>query len=80
MRALPVAGADGGSGAQHEALHRPSDRVACRLDAATARCFYVPARELGPGMNTLTLRLLPARDGQRRGIRMAAEFEAPDST
>jgi PD-(D/E)XK endonuclease len=38
------------------------------------RCFYLPATELGAGMNYLTLRLSPSRNNQVRGIRMAARY------
>jgi hypothetical protein len=44
--------------------------------ATTTRCYYVPAAELGTGLNTITLRLTPARNGQRRGIRVAADYAA----
>ena len=46
-------------------------------DAATQRCFYIPAAELGAGMNMLHLRLEPARNNQRLGIRYAAGYESP---
>ena len=38
------------------------------------RCFYVPASELGTGMNHLSLRLRPSRNNQIRGIRMAEHY------
>jgi hypothetical protein len=38
------------------------------------RCFYVPASELGTGMNHLTLRLRPTRNNQIRGIRLAERY------
>jgi hypothetical protein len=38
------------------------------------RCFYVPAAELGAGMNHLSLRLRPSRNNQIRGIRMAERY------
>jgi hypothetical protein len=38
------------------------------------RCFYVPASELGTGMNVLALRLTPTRNGQVRRIRMAEHY------
>ena len=38
------------------------------------RCFYVPASELGTGMNILALRLTPTRNGQVRRIRMAEHY------
>lgn len=37
-------------------------------------CFYIPAAELGEGMSTFTLRLAPARNNQRRGVRMAGDY------
>jgi hypothetical protein len=43
-------------------------------DAMLDRCFYVPAAELGNGMNMLTLRVSPARNGQLRGIRHAEQY------
>jgi PD-(D/E)XK endonuclease len=43
-------------------------------DAATDRCLYVPAAELGAGMNHLSLRLRPSRNNQVRGIRMAERY------
>jgi hypothetical protein len=48
-------------------------------DCTSERCFYCPSRELGPGGRaTLTLRLRPARNGQRRGIRSAEDYAEPD--
>ena len=38
------------------------------------RCFYVPAAELGAGMNLITLRLHPSRNNQIRGIRLAEHY------
>ena len=46
-------------------------------DATTGRCFYIPATELGTGMNLIHLRLTEARNGQRRGIRFANDYSAP---
>jgi PD-(D/E)XK endonuclease len=43
-------------------------------DASLDRCFYVPAAELGAGMNHLTLRLSPSRNNQVRGIRPAERY------
>jgi PD-(D/E)XK nuclease superfamily protein len=43
-------------------------------DAATSRCYYIPADALGEGMSTLTLRLTPARNGQILGVRAAADY------
>lgn len=45
-------------------------------DATTGRCYYVPAAELGAGQNTITLRLAPARNGQRARTRLASEYAA----
>lgn len=48
-------------------------------DCTSERCFYCPSRELGPaGRATLTLRLQPARNGQRIGIRNAEDYVDPD--
>ena len=43
-------------------------------DATTERCYYVPAAELGDGMNTLHLRLAAARNNQHRRIRFASSY------
>jgi PD-(D/E)XK endonuclease len=43
-------------------------------DATLDRCFYVPATELGAGMNLMTLRLSPSRNNQVRGIRPAERY------
>ena len=43
-------------------------------DAGLDRCFYVPASELGAGMNHLSLRLSPTRNNQVRGIRLAERY------
>lgn len=45
-------------------------------DAASAHCFYVPASELAAGRAELRLRVTPARNGQRRGIRNAVDYAA----
>ena len=47
-------------------------------DCTTERCYYLPSRELGAGRALLTLRLQPARNGQRIGIRDADDYTAPD--
>jgi PD-(D/E)XK nuclease superfamily protein len=48
-------------------------------DCTSERCFYCPSSELGTaGRATLTLRLQPARNGQRMGIRNAEDYAAPD--
>jgi hypothetical protein len=43
-------------------------------DATSGRCFYVPASELTGGRSELRLRVAAARNGQRRGIRPAADY------
>ena len=45
-------------------------------DRTTDRCFYVPAQELGRGRAILHLRLTPARNNQRAGVRFADEFRS----
>jgi hypothetical protein len=48
-------------------------------DCTTERCYYLPSRELGAGGRALlTLRLQPARNGQRIGIRDAEDYTEPD--
>jgi PD-(D/E)XK endonuclease len=37
-------------------------------------CYYVPAAELGEGRSRLSLRLAPAANNQRRGIRTAGDY------
>ncbi len=49
-------------------------------DLTSDGCYYVPAVELGDGRNMLSLRLTPALNNQRAGIRFAedyASFEGP---
>jgi PD-(D/E)XK endonuclease len=43
-------------------------------DATMDRCYYVPATDLGAGMNLLTLRLSPTRNNQVQGIRLAERY------
>jgi hypothetical protein len=38
------------------------------------RCFYIPATELGTGMNILHLRLVPTLNKQERRIRLADRY------
>jgi Holliday junction resolvase-like predicted endonuclease len=47
-------------------------------DRTSDRCYYLPARELGTGRSMLHLRLVPARNGQRIGVRDAGEYVDPD--
>jgi hypothetical protein len=43
----------------------------------TDRCYYVSATELKDGRDELSLRLRPTRNGQRVGIRHAADYRNP---
>jgi hypothetical protein len=43
-------------------------------DAASGRCYYIPAELLGSGRTLISLRLTPARNNQRLGTRDAADF------
>jgi hypothetical protein len=45
-------------------------------DATLDRCFDVPASELGTGRKALNLRLVPALNGQVRGIHLAERYSA----
>ena len=47
-------------------------------DATSERCYYCPSSELGSGRSELSLRLTPARNGQRLGIREAAAYMDPE--
>jgi hypothetical protein len=43
-------------------------------DATSDRCYYVPAAQLGDGMNVMHLRLQPTRNNQQRRIRYARDY------
>lgn len=47
-------------------------------DRTSDRCYYCPASELGSGRSDLRLRLTPALNGQRVGIRPAADYVDPE--
>ena len=47
-------------------------------DRTTDCCYYCPASELGSGRCELSLRLTPARNGQRVGIRNAGDYLEPE--
>jgi hypothetical protein len=48
-------------------------------DSTSERCFYCPSWELGAaGRNLMHLRLQPARNNQRVGIRNAEDYADPD--
>lgn len=47
-------------------------------DRTTDRCYYLPSSELGSGRCEATLRLAPARNGQRIGIRDASDYTDPE--
>jgi hypothetical protein len=45
------------------------------FDSTTRECFYIPSSELGErGRACITLRLRPARNNQRAGLRLAAHY------
>jgi PD-(D/E)XK endonuclease len=46
-------------------------------DSTTEQIFYIPAAELGDGVNVLHLRLTPALNNQRARIRMADQYRVP---
>jgi len=43
-------------------------------DSVSDRCYYVPAAELADDRNRILLRLTPALNNQRLGIRPAADY------
>lgn len=43
-------------------------------DATTERCYYVPAVELGAGRYLMSLRLVPTRNNQHRGVHRAEDY------
>ena len=43
-------------------------------DLTTDRCYYIPSAAFATGRTYLHLRLSPPRNGQKRGIRRAADF------
>lgn len=47
-------------------------------DRTSDRCYYCPATELGNGRSLMSLRLTPALNGQRIGIRPASDYLDPD--
>lgn len=47
-------------------------------DRTSDCCYYLPAKELGTGRSQLHLRLVPARNGQKIGIRRASDYAEPD--
>ena len=44
-------------------------------DRTSEGCYYVPASELGEGMELISLRLVPTRNGQRIGVRFAEDYK-----
>jgi hypothetical protein len=46
-------------------------------DVTTGCCYYIPATELGSGMREIRLRLVPTKNNQQQGIRMAADYLVP---
>jgi hypothetical protein len=49
-------------------------------DATSERILYIPAAELGSGMNCMHVRLTPARNNQRLRVRMADRYFVPTIT
>jgi hypothetical protein len=47
-------------------------------DRTSDRCYYCPSTELGEGRSELSLRLTPALNNQRLGVRDAADYTDPD--
>jgi Holliday junction resolvase-like predicted endonuclease len=47
-------------------------------DRTTDRCYYCDAGELGSGRSEISLRLVPARNGQRLGVRDASDYTEPN--
>ena len=45
-------------------------------DKTSDACYYLPAAELGSGRTRLSLRLVPPRNGQLKGIRSASEYRS----
>jgi len=43
-------------------------------DRTLDRWYYIPASKLGDGMSLLSLRVVPTRNGQVRGIRLAERY------
>ena len=46
-------------------------------DRGTDSCYYLPATNLGTGRSLLHLRLVPAKNGQRIGTRLARDYRDP---
>ena len=44
-------------------------------DRTTDRCYYISTSELGDGRREIRLRVLPARNNQRAGVRLATDYE-----
>lgn len=47
-------------------------------DATSDACYYVPSAMLGEGRCMITLRLMPARNGQVRNTHRAEDFLVPE--
>jgi hypothetical protein len=43
-------------------------------DVTTDGCYYVPSTEFAEGRASISLRLTPARNNQRTGVRWAADY------
>ena len=44
------------------------------FEPVSGDCFYIPASELGDGRWGISLRLGPAANNQKRGVRMASDY------
>jgi PD-(D/E)XK endonuclease len=47
------------------------------FEPLSGRCYYVPAVELGSGMDGVSLRLTPTRNYQRKRVRYAEDYLDP---
>jgi hypothetical protein len=75
-RALDVRCFSTSAWVRHTYLAAEVDWIAV-YDATTERCYYVPSEVWG-GLARPRLRLAPASNGQRRGIRWADDFLGPE--
>lgn len=43
-------------------------------DKTTDQCYFIPATHLGKGRATINLRLMPPKNGQKKGVLWAKDF------
>lgn len=60
----------------HKYTDKDIDYIA-GFDPRTKTIVYVPAVELGEGVNTITLRWTPTKNGQSKGIRFVSDYLLP---